>query len=141
MNRCFPIFQSLIIIGLLICSGNFCHGQEVLKKDFPTKKVNKRTRENKTSNKPKEKKISYIYTRKARKVLYGNPCALAVTRKMGFEFALEEKAEDDSRTYYRRLKNNFLVKTRLFFTRGPFWRLVVNKRIKDCAQMSGDQVG
>lgn len=141
MSRTRPILSFILFIGFLFLTSFESYGQDSIKKNFPTKKLNRKTRENKSANRPKEKSISYIIKKSSKNTLYGNPCALEATRKMGFEFALEEKSSDTIRSFTRRWKHNLGVKMKLFFTRGPWWRLVVNKRIKECKKKSGDQVG
>ncbi len=90
---------------------------------------------------PKRKTINYIYKYDQKNVLFGNPCAVKVTRKMGFEYVLQPKGVPGSPGKGKALWNNFLVKTKLVFTRSPFWKLILNKRQKDCRTRSGDIVG
>lgn len=141
MGRFHPLLKPFLLLGFFIALSVTSYAQEGVKKNFPTKKVNKKTREDKKKNRPKKKKIVYIIKKSTKNTLYGNPCAVEVTRKMGFEFAIEEKTEVTLKSFYGRLKNNFGSKMRLLVTRGPFWRLVANKRIKDCKKKSGDEVG
>jgi len=108
---------------------------------LPTRKVNKKVRENKKSNFPDEKRMRYIYVKDGGKVLFGNPCALQVTHNMGFEYGIEHRPEPGFRQWWRRFSTNTTTKTILFFTKGPWWRATVSKRFKACAMTSGDRRG
>ncbi|MEQ8473677.1 MAG: hypothetical protein RIC35_20945 [Marinoscillum sp.] len=108
---------------------------------FPTENVKMGMESNKGKNKPKRKHISYLYTVDSKNILYGNPCAVEATRKMGFEYVVQPlgiPGSPDEKDYEL---NNFLVKMKLFFTRSPFWKAILNKRIRECAEKSGDIVG
>ena len=115
--------------------------QNPLEEELPTRKVNKKVKENKASNFPKEKRYRYIYVKDGGKVLFGNPCAMEVTHKMGFEYGIEHRPEPGIGPWWRRFKTNTTTKTILFFTKGPWWRTTVNKRFKGCARTSGDRRG
>ncbi len=141
MRECsFSVKVGLILLYIL-CAGFMVYAQEDIEKKFPTKKLREKTIEDRKSHRPKEKSISYIYKTSTRNTLYGNPCALDVTRRWGFEYAIEEKTEVTFKRFYKRLGNNFGVKLRLFLTRGPWWKLVINKRFKDCRKKTGDTTG
>lgn len=90
---------------------------------------------------PKRKNISYIYKRKATGILFGNPCAIKATRRMGFEYVLQPKGVPGSPGRFNALMNNFFVNIKLTFTRSPFWKLILNERMKECRTNSGDFVG
>ncbi|WP_221406531.1 hypothetical protein [Reichenbachiella sp. 5M10] len=106
--------------------------------DMPTRKVDRKVKEDTRRNQPDQSKLSYIYVDSGRRLLYGNPCALEVTHNMGFEYVLEHRPDQTSREQWRRFQNNLWVKTKLIFTKGPWWKSTVNKRFKECAQASGD---
>ncbi|GAB4245810.1 MAG: hypothetical protein Tsb0034_24520 [Ekhidna sp.] len=96
---------------------------------------------NKASNRPKRKNISLLYVPTADKILYGNPCATEETHKMGFEYIVEPRNGMESKTVKGKFLNNLWVKTKLVVTRSPFWKLILNNRIKKCRRQSGDFVG
>ncbi|UXX80513.1 hypothetical protein N7E81_05295 [Reichenbachiella carrageenanivorans] len=131
----------LMLTGLMLCAPVAAWAQEPLDEDMPTRMVDKKVKENKRSNFPKEKKIRYIYVKDGGKVLFGNPCATQVTHQMGFEYGIEHRPEKGFRPWWYRFKTNTTTKTILFFTKGPWWRATVNKRFKACAMSSGDRRG
>lgn len=108
---------------------------------MPTENVKRTNKVDKASNRPKRKKISLIYVPNANKILYGNPCATEETHKMGFEYIVEATNVPGSKTRMGKFLHNSLIKTRLCFTRSPFWKLILKKKIKKCREMSGDLVG
>ena len=87
---------------------------------------------------PKERTFDYVYTRDTKNTLYGNPCAVEVTQGMGFLFV---PLTGDEKTAFGYFLNNLYVKGKLSIIRTPFWRLILNKRLKDCRLSSGDGVG
>jgi hypothetical protein len=96
---------------------------------------------NTPKNAPKRKMISLIYKSDASGLLYGNPCAVDATKAMGFIYSLNLEGAPGSTPKFKRLANNILVNIKLIFTRSPFWKLILNKRINDCRERSGDFVG
>lgn len=88
---------------------------------------------------PKVKRYDKIYKKSTKKTLYGNPCAIDVTHKMGFEYV--PLAQGRGKSSMGIFINNLFVNTKLIFTRSPAWKLILNKRLKDCRLKSGDGVG
>lgn len=124
-------------MAFLICLCAQLYAQED-SEDRPTnftvhKRINKRKYE------PKVKQYDVIYKKNTKKTLYGNPCAIEVTHKMGFEYT--PLAQGKGKTSMGLLVNNTFVKLKLVFTRSPFWKLTLNKRLKDCRLKSGDGIG
>lgn len=129
-------FLFALVVTVLLCGGAWA--QEVTEEELPTRKVDRKVKEDTRRNQPDKKEISYIYVKDGRKLLYGNRCAIEVTHNMGFEYVLEHRPGQSVKTGWRRFKNNLWVKTKLVFTKGPWWKATVNKRIKECARASGD---
>lgn len=105
--------------------------------DLPTnntvqKKVDHRKYE------PKRKRYDVLYTRKTKGTLYGNPCAIDETHRMGFHYV---PLTQEGKTKMGYFLNNLLVKTKLCVTRTPFWKVILNKRLDDCRLKSGDGIG
>lgn len=134
---------SLLTMLILILGSIECLGQESeeIKKDLPTEKVGFNIEDDTKAHRPERKKIRYIIKNGTSGILYGNPCVLQVTRKMGFEYAVQTPLLPGSTIEPRRLWNNFKVKVLLTLKHGPFWKITVNKRLKDCGIKSGDRVG
>jgi len=84
---------------------------------------------------------SVIYKSDAFGILYGNPCAVEATMDMGFIYTVNVDGLPGSITGFNRFLNNAGVKFKLFFTRSPFWKLILNQKIKKCRELSGDFVG
>ena len=115
--------------------------EKPVQQELPTENLEMKKDSNKRANKPKRKNYSVIYVPNANKILYGNRCVLEETRKMGFEYLVEPVNISGSKTRTGKILNNTWVKTKLFFTRSPFWKAILNKKIKKCRNMSGDLVG
>ncbi len=134
-----------LVFSFFCVYGFSCFGQNVIDNSytthFPTENVKFKKDANNPANQPKRKKISYIYKERSEGTLYGNPCAVEATRKMGFEYVLQPAGLPGSPGQNEQEKNNFLVNLKLIFTRGPFWKVRLNKRIKQCRINSGDIVG
>lgn len=131
----------LIICCLIGALGASAQASEDYRAQFPTENIRMGMQSNKGKNKPKRKKIAYIYTEDSKGILYGNPCAVEATRKMRFEYVVQPFGLPGSPNQKDYELNNFLVQLRLFFTRSPFWKLILKKRIRECAEKSGDIVG
>lgn len=114
---------------------------KTLEEDMPTENLQMHKDSNKAANKPKRKNYSLLYVPNADKILYGNPCVLEETHKMGFEYIVEPVNLPGSKSWKGKMLNNLWVKTKLVVTRSPFWKLILKKKIKKCREMSGDLVG
>ncbi len=133
------------ILGILLLTVTFIlFGQ---KKDrpvrdyLPTENLEVRKDSNTSFNRPKRKKIAFIYVESASGILYGNPCATQETHRMGFEYIVEPLNGLESKSWFGKSVNNLWVKTKLFFRRSPFWKVTLNKRIERCRRQTGDFVG
>ncbi len=135
-------FCLLMMLMISLASAE-CLAQESdeIKKDLPTEKVGFKVEDDSKANRPKKKKIRYIIKNGTSGILYGNPCVLQVTRRMGFEYAVQTPLLPGSTIEPRRLWNNFKVKLLLTLKHGPFWKISLNKRLKECGIKSGDRVG
>lgn len=133
----------LILITTILCTVS-AMGQassSELKGYTPTENINPDIDFNRRKNAPKKKDFFYIIKNDMHGFLYGNPCVLEQTRRMGFEYTVQIEGIPGSLRPWRRRWNNTLGYTRLTITRSPFWKLILNKRIKNCRQKSGDIVG
>lgn len=133
--------KASLLVLLILSSISVAHAQDDIKDSFPTNKLRSKTIDNKKKNRPKEYRIAYIYKTTTLKTLYGNPCALDVTRRWGFEYAIEDNYNNSFKKSFKRARRNFGVKAKLFFTKGPWWRIVINKRLKECQRKTGDAIG
>ena len=129
---------------ILFCVSGCVLGQNPegdIERYIPTENLDRKKEANRLKNKPREKNYSYIYKKDTEGILYGNPCALEETHRMGFEYVVQKgnlpggiEAEDVR-------WHNFWVKVKLVFTHSPFWKAILNKRLTECREKSGDIVG
>lgn len=108
---------------------------------LPSENVDPKKKFKKKSNAPKKNDFALIVKNKSDGLLYGNACMTENTQRMGFEYSIQVKGLPGSLTFWQRVWTNTLVHSRLIFTRGPWWKLVLNNRVKNCRQKSGDLVG
>jgi hypothetical protein len=114
--------------------------KDELEKQFPTLNLSYQGRV-RGKDIPKEKNIRFIIKNDTKGILYGNPCMNEETRRMNFEYVVQNPGLPGSLGNRKRLWNNFVTKLRLTITRTPFWKLILKARVKDCRQKSGDLVG
>jgi hypothetical protein len=88
--------------------------------------------------KRKKTSIRLLYAYNTNKVLYGNPCATEVTRSFGFEYIPAFDSADEPRNDLAIWVHNFTNSVAIAFRYGPFWKRKVKKRIRYCAETSGD---
>ncbi len=134
--RCF------LIIGLF-CASIVVFGQQGddFRSYLPTENVDKKAKFNKKKNQPERQDIRLIIKNYKGKILYGNPCWIEETHKMGFEYVVQTPGIAGSVKPFRRIWENTKTITILILTKSPFWKLVLNSRIKDCRKKTGDLVG
>lgn len=97
--------------------------------------------EHKENLKKKDKRLLALIKNNPKKTLMGNRCMDEYTRKLGFEYVLQPKGQQGNRTEFQRLMHNFGVKVNLLFKNGPFWKVKLNKKRKECMAKTGDYAG
>ena len=113
-----------------------------LEKDMPTWVVKKKKMRNAAQkDRPRELPVRYIIIKETRGVLYGNPCAVQETQKMGFQYILLKKGQPGYENMWEKVDNNFNVKLGLIFRKSPFWKMILKRRIERCRRDTGDFVG
>lgn len=132
----------LLFILLLCTSPSIIYAQDWVPEELrntTTTNVSK----NKKSKPPKktEKDMIFIIKNNPKKILYGNPCMHTETKNMGFEYVLQKPGLPGTLGTTRRILHNTAAYARLTFTRSPFWKMKLNRRVKDCREKSGDWVG
>lgn len=133
------ILLSSLLAALTLCC--LAQKQKPVEQELPTENLEMRKDSNKRVNRPKRKNYPVIYVPNGDKILYGNLCALEETRKMGFEYLVEPPNISGSKNWKGKFLNNLWVKSKLVVTRSPFWKIILNKKIKKCRALSGDLVG
>lgn len=96
---------------------------------------------NKEKERPKSKRYMTIIKFNTRQTLYGNKCFEDFTRQLGFVYDIQVKGQFGSNNGFTKFWHNGVVKSGLFLTAWPWWKLRVNKRYKECKKSSGDFVG
>lgn len=141
------IFYVGILAGLMLFAGPAAQAQaqnreRTLQEDMPTWVVKKKKMRNAAQkDKPRELPVRYIIIKETRGVLYGNPCAVQETQKMGFQYILLKKGQPGYENMWEKVDNNFNVKLGLIFRKSPFWKAILKKRIERCRRDTGDFVG
>ena len=142
LNR-YPVF--ILVLGVLMLNSVDAWAQrnkeESIHDYLPSENVDPKKKFKKKSNAPDRKEYSLIVKNKAKGLLYGNACMTENTQRMGFEYSIQVKGLPGSLYPWERRWKNALVHTKLIFTKGPWWKLVLKKRVKNCRQKSGDFVG
>lgn len=136
-------FFSLLIITLFINSIWIVDGfsQEVDEGYFPTPNTVTGARPDPKKQHEKEKPIRFIIKNDTKQTLSGNLCFEEVTTKMGFRYLPVPKGQVPNKNGISRWWHNFGVKFMILLKNGPFWKLKVNKKYKECKYGSGDYVG
>ena len=141
MNGYFQLVKVVLGILLILIVVFNSNSQSSIEELLPTRKVDQKVVEDSKKNRPKKTEYMYMYKRRTNHTLYGNPCALSVTHKMGFEYLAQENSKIYLKSYWERFFHNLWTKTKLVTRRGPWWKLTVNKRLKDCQKITGDRTG
>lgn len=127
----------LFILGCLIFSSEAF--SQIDYKENSTEKI-KQNPELEPENENPRRKLLSIYIKDTQNILYGNPCMDKVTQRFGYEYVVMPKNASKFHSGFQRSAHNFFVKTALFF-RNPFWKIISNKKAKECRQKTGDYVG
>jgi hypothetical protein len=85
-----------------------------------------------------KKQLRYLYAYQMKNVLYGNPCVSEVTRSFGFEYIPAFDSPDEPRNDLAIWFHNFSTSIGIAFRHGLLWKRKVKKRIRYCAETSGD---
>jgi hypothetical protein len=107
----------------------------------PTENIRMKQDDNNKKNKPKRKRIDVIIKNSPKDLLYGNPCVEEETRQMGFKYTVQNPGLPGTLKPVTLFIHNMKVYTRLTLTKSPFWKMVLNRRIRDCRERSGDWMG
>ena len=134
------LFASIVIGITIIAFPITASAQESIQEEIPTENIDRKKDSNKRKNRSKVG-IREIYKKSSWKTGYGNPCIEEATQKMGFIYAPVVKGQPGYRWEGGRLWHNLWVKLGLIVRRGPWWKIRINKQIKDCRRKSGDIVG
>ena len=136
-------FIGLFTLLIFSCSLwiNTVYSQEKNKGYFPTPNTSIGAKPDPKKQKEKEKRIRYLIKNDTKKTLAGNLCFEEVTTKMGFQYLAIPLGQPPNKNGYSRWWHNFGVKFMILLKNGPFWKMKVNKKYKECKYGSGDYVG
>jgi hypothetical protein len=126
----------ILFVLLLYSFPSFC---QVDYNNNSTEKIKKQP-ELEPETEKKNRRLLSIYIKDTQNVLYGNPCMDKVTARFGYEYVVMPKNATKYHSGFQRSMHNFFVKTALFF-RNPFWKIISNKKAKECRQKTGDYMG
>ncbi len=134
------MFRILFLLLLLI-GFQFSLAQTNGSPPFKTPNTHHNPNPDPKSDKPEEKSLNYIIKKDTKKFLPGNKCFEDATKKMGFMYMAVPKGQSYYTSEFDRNMHNLGVKLKLLFTRGPFWKIKVNKKYKKCRYPYGDDIG
>ncbi|MEP5612158.1 MAG: hypothetical protein ABJP45_07905 [Cyclobacteriaceae bacterium] len=126
---------------IILAFGVFGQKSDNIRDLIPTENLDMKKDANNKANRTKKKRYSVIYRPHAKNILYGNPCAVEATHKMGFEYMVESRRATRSASQLGKFWNNLKVKSKLVVTRSPFWKMILKKKFEKCRPKSGDIVG
>jgi hypothetical protein len=138
MRRFYITF--LAAIGMLVSAGQAV-AQQSDENPFPTPNTVIGAKPDPKKQQEKSPRIRYIIKSNTKNTLLGNKCFEEATRKMGFQYLAVPKGQPPYKNEFAKFWHNLSVKTALFFKNGPFWKIKVNKKLKECRYRSGDYVG
>ncbi len=143
MNRIsFVVILTLFILVLPKMSlGQTSKPAKPLSKYIPTENVDFRKESNNRQNRPESSEYDYIYKQNISGMLLGNACAIQATHNMGFEYVLQPVGGPNGISRFRVTMNNLWINTKLVVTRSPFWKIILDNKIKTCREKSGDFAG
>lgn len=107
----------------------------------PTRTTDLNAKMNKKKERPKSKRYMTIIKFNTKQTLYGNKCFEDFTKQLGFIYDIQVKGQFGSTNEFTKFWHNTVVKSGLFLTAWPWWKLRINKRYKECKKSSGDFVG
>lgn len=120
----------------------YAQTSEELGKHMPTQNLDIKHKKNKQEKyRPERDEYDFIFKKSTNGILYGNPCAIEATRKMGFEYIVQSPGLPGSLLKEDVFFNNVWVNIKLVFRRSPFWKMILNKKFKECKHKTGDIVG
>jgi hypothetical protein len=127
-----PAITAATILSLFSCSG-----QKKRKDPYAFSATTDFYNAEKFESKSK-KRDRYLYAYDMKKVLYGNTCVTEVTKSFGFEYIPAFDSPDEPRNDLAIWAHNFTTSVAIAFRHGIFWKRKVKKKIRFCAETSGD---
>ena len=88
-----------------------------------------------------KKRLTHWIKNDSKGLLIGNACMNEVTHSMGFEYVVQIKGQPGNRHGFGRSIHNLGAKTAILFKNGPFWKLKLNRKRRECRRLTGDHIG
>lgn len=86
----------------------------------------------------KKKQLLEIYRDRGKWILYGNKCADDFTKEYGFKYVI---ISDNRKLNAGEVLHNFFTNFKLTFKNGPFWKIKLKKKLKECRSRTADEMG
>jgi hypothetical protein len=110
--------------------------------DFGTTGKTSKTPKNRHNHKEHQnRRLAHWIKNNSKGLLIGNACMNEITHSMGFQYVIQIKGQPGNRHEFGRFMNNIGAKTTIFFRNGPFWKIKLNRKRKDCRRLTGDHLG
>lgn len=134
------IVKFISILAIYLTVANNVHAQTA--KDFGSTGKTSHNPKNKHSHKEHQtKRLIHWIKNDSKGLLIGNICMDKVTQDMGFVYVVQVKGQPGNRHEFGRFINNFGAKTSILFKNGPFWKIKLKRKRKECRRLTGDHLG
>ncbi len=111
-------------------------------KDFGSTGMTSHSPKNKHNEKDhRKKRLVHLIKNDGKGLLIGNACMNEVTHSMGFEYVVQSKGQAGNPHELGRFFINLGAKTIILFRNGPFWKIKLNRKRKECRELTGDHLG
>lgn len=131
-------FFTILLLLLLTTSTTYCQDKLVFGDTANTNTMPTNKREDKSQ---KQKRVVQWVKNDSKGLLIGNPCMEDVMAEMGFTYLIQMKGVSVYKNNIGRYFHNKGVKITLFFRNGPFWRMKLNRKRRECRLQTRDFVG
>jgi len=126
-------FISMSISTTVYCQDSLVFGDTANTNITPTNK--------KEDKGQKHRRIVQWVKNDSKGLLIGNPCMEDVMAEMGFTYLIQMEGMSVYKNTIGRYFHNKGVKIKLFFRNGPFWRVKLKKKRRECRLQTRDFVG
>lgn len=132
--------KSIRIVVVCFFALSTAYGQS--SKDFGTTGNTSKNPRHKHNNKEhKNKRLTHWIKNDSKGLLIGNACMNEVTEALGFVYVIQVKGQPGNRHGFGRQMNNLGAKTIILFKNGPFWKIKLKRKRKECRRLTGDHIG
>lgn len=131
-------FAAVILLFLI---HGFVHSQDKLEfGDTPTTSLHPKYKQNPKDY--KKQNVIYFIKNNGKGLFLGNSCVEEIYAKMGFTYLVQvDKNHPSQKHFPARQFHNLGASMLVFFKNGPFWRMRVRKKRKECLLQTRDFMG